>query len=299
MRRTVRAYNPFEMKLSNENTTPTRKPAELLREVFLTRKERNPAYSQAAFARDLGTSVALLSRVMSDQRPMSLKFGLQVTTALGLSEQESNALLYSILKNSSKKAKISARVRHRLENDFNSQSDSNGPVYTTVEIERFKAMSQWYHLAILNLTTVEGFDPSPRWIARALGISNAEAAGASERLVALGLLNETEGTLNRTKEHFYIKTQKSEGAMRKFHSQMIEKASNELTNADDEQFKRRLINSITFSCGPEHIEAIKDRINRCQDEILALVGTGKKTSVYQMNAQFFPLSQSKPSGEKP
>lgn len=287
------------MKPSNETITPVRKPAEFLREIFLTRKERNPAYSQSAFARDLGISVAILSRVMSGQRPMSLKFGLQVTTALGLSEQESNALVYSILKNSSKKAKISARVRHRLENDFNSQSDSNAPLYTTVEIERFKAMSQWYHLAILNLTTVEGFEPSPHWIARALGISNAEAAGAVERLVALGLLTETENTLKRTKENFYIKTQKSEGAMRKFHTEMIAKASNELTRTNDEDFQRRLINSITFSCGPEHIEAIKDRIDRCQDEILALVGTGKKTTVYQMNAQFFPLTQPKPSGEKP
>lgn len=275
----------------------TKSPAEFLRELFIARKERNPAYSQSAFARDLGASVPILSRVMSGRRPMSLKFGLQVTTALGLSERESNALLYSIVQHSSKKAKISVRMRHRLEKDFEAQShaDSNGPLYTTVEIERFKAMSQWYHLAILNLTTTDGFQATPRWISRALGITNSEATDGLDRLLSLGLLTEVNEKIERTEKHLYIKTQKSESAMRKFHSQMIGKALVELAETGDDRFQKRLINGITFSCGPEHIEAIKERIDRCQDEILALAGTGKKTSVYQMNVQLFPLT----SGEKP
>ena len=287
------------MNALNKNTAAQmkRSPVDFLRDLFSTRRERNSSYSMSAFARDLGVSSSLLSRVLSGSRPMTLKLAMQISTALDLDEAKSNAMVLSVIQSSSKSAKISKKVRAKLENELSkSASQDSGPLYTSVEIERFKTMASWHHLAILNLTTIEGFKNDPVWIAKKLGILAVEAQEAVERLIAVGLLSENETTLQRTKQNFYIKTQRSEFAIRKFHEQMIAKANDQLKNTSDVDFQRRLINGTTFACGPEHLETIKEKIDRLQDEILALVSTGAREDVYQMNVQFFPLTKSK-SGE--
>ncbi len=271
-------------------------PVDFLREIFLERRERNPSYSTASFARDLGISRSLLSRVLTGSRPITLKLALQISTALDLGEEKSNALVLSIIHNSSKSAKISKKIRAKFENNNTPQSPVS--LFTTVEIEQFKAMSSWYHLAILNMTVLDGFQNDPVWIAQQLGITTAEVIDAIERMIGVGLLTESENALKRTKAHFYVKTNRSEFAVRKFHTQMISKASEELKNTSDADFQRRLINGITFTCGPEHIELIKEKINRLEDEILNVTSNGASTDVYQMNFQFFPLTKNKKGESK-
>jgi uncharacterized protein (TIGR02147 family) len=269
-----------------------RSAVEFIRQLYGERNERNPSYSLAAFSRDLGISASLLSRVMSGTRPISLKLAMQISTALDLDESESKTLMLSVLQSSSKRAKISKKVRAKLEKELSSTpSDRSGLFFTTVEIEQFKAMASWYHLAILNLCATEGFINDATWIAQKLGISSVEARDAVERLITIGLLKETEDKVERTKKSFYIKTKKSEFAVRKFHQQMIGKATEELNDASEEAFQRRLINGITFTCDDEHIELIKEKIDRLENEILALVEGEKRKSVYQMNIQFFPLTK--------
>lgn len=289
------------MRNANDNLTnnAVKRPEHTLLLVFQSRRERNPSYSVSAFARDLGVSVSLLSRVFAGTRPMTLKFALQISEALNLKEPESNALLLSVLHFSSKNAKISKRVRAKLERQLNSaNAASPTTLYTTIEIERFRAVANWYHLAVLNLVTLSDFQNHPTVVARRLGITTAEARNAIERLIGIGLLVEdSQGKLNRTSQNFYVKTQRSEFAVRKFHHQMIEKAAEALRSDSDQAFSKRLINGITFSCAPEHIELIKEKIDRLQNEILALTSNGIRDSVYQMNVQLFPLTQPKKEGE--
>lgn len=264
---------------------------DLLRSTFLERRERNTSYSMRAFARDLGISSSLLSRVLSGSRPMTLKLAMQIATALDLNKNNSEILMLSVIRSSSSNAKISKKVRIKLEKTLSeTEHDSSNPLYTTIEIERFKAMASWYHLAILNLTTLDMFRSDPIWIAKKLGIATAEAREAIERLLDIGLLSKSGDNLKRTRKHFYIKTSRSEFAVRKFHEQMISRAAQELKNINDDDFQKRLINGVTFTCGPEHIEIIKDKINKFEDEVLALTSLGRRSSVYQINVQFFPLT---------
>jgi uncharacterized protein (TIGR02147 family) len=283
----------MSLRTDNNSQQPNLKtPAEFLGRLFENRRERNPLYSMRAFARDLGISISLLSRVLNGSRPVSLKLAMQISTALDLSESEANSLILSVLQTSSSNAKISKKVREKLEASIaNARIDETSVFYTTVEIEQFKAIAHWYHMAILNLVTLEDFDSNPQWIASRLGITSHEARDAVERLIGLGLLEENEKSLKRTEQHFNFKTKRSEFAMRKFHEQMIGKATEELKNTKDEDFQKRLINSITFSCSQEQIELLKEKIDKFQDEILEFVSSSKNESVYQMNVQFFPLTK--------
>jgi uncharacterized protein (TIGR02147 family) len=266
-------------------------PIGVLRDAYLHRREKNKGYTLSSFARDLGVSKSLLSRILSGDRPVSMKMVLQISATLNLSETKSKALLLSVIKNSSRNAKISKKVKLMLEKELDKSIEASKPNYTIVEVERFKAMANWYHLAIMYLTNVRGFKNQPLWIAKKLGISSTEVRDAIERLIALGILKEEKGELKLTNESVYVKTHKSEFAVRKFHEQMITKAQDELKKTDQESFNKRLINGITFTCSESQIELIKEKIDRFQDEILALAGSGNKEELYQMNIQFFPLTK--------
>ena len=52
-----------------------------------------------------------------------------------------------------------------------------------LSLDLFRCISDWHHYAILELTFVEGFDSDPKWLASQLGISNAEALYAVDRLL--------------------------------------------------------------------------------------------------------------------
>jgi len=267
-------------------------PADTLKEAYLLRRERNKAYSLNAFAQDMGISKSFLSRVLSGERPVSMKLAIQISVALDFDEAQSRTLLFSVIQFSSKNAKISKKVKARLQKEFEDSSEIAPIIYTTVDLERFKVMSHWYHFALINLTRIKGFKSTPTWIAKKLGITVLETRDAIERLIALDLLQEVDGILRASPHPFLnVKTQKSELAVRNFHEQMITKAKDELKKTSPEAFNRRLINGITFTCAKDQIELIKNKIDKFQDELLALIENSESEELYQMNVQFFPLTK--------
>ncbi|MFY7992087.1 MAG: TIGR02147 family protein [Bacteriovoracaceae bacterium] len=264
-------------------------PANTLKQAYLLRKERNHSYSLNAFAQDLGVSKSFLSRVLSGERPVSMKLAIQISVALDLNEAESRSLLFSVIQFSSKNAKISKKVKARIQKEFK-ESSNNPIIYTTIDLERFKVMSHWYHFALINLTRVKGFRSTPTWIAKKLGITVIETRDAIERLISLGLMREVNGSLKASSDQFLnVKTQKSNLAIRNFHEQMIAKARDELKKTSTDAFNHRLINGITFTCTKDQIEMIKNKIDQFQDEILTLTGSVEGEELYQMNVQLFPL----------
>lgn len=264
---------------------------DVLRNTFLDRKARNKSYSMTSYARDFGISTAVLSRILSGVRPLSMKLAMHMAATLELDEVQSKTMLLSVLKTQSQHAKISKKVKEKLEKELTDPVLGPPITYTNVDVEQFKAISQWYHLAILNMMTLEDFKMNPLWISKKLGISTTEVRDAWERLITLGLINETNGFYTRTKKNLFIQTSKSELAVRKFHDQMIDKAKEELRDSGHERFDKRLITGTTITCAKEHVPLIKEKIALFQKEILALTNTAPETELYQMNLQFFPLTK--------
>ncbi|MGZ3713269.1 MAG: TIGR02147 family protein, partial [Bdellovibrionota bacterium] len=181
--------------------TAIQNPADFLRAAFLERKERNLRYSTRAFARDLGISQALLSLVLSGKRPLTARQAVRIGVLLGLTQGKARELLESALRSLPQKAKSNQRAKA-------------SPLFKDYEVERFKAISQWYHVAILDLTTTRDFRNDVRWIALRLGITTIEARDALSRLLDLGFLTQTGNTLKKSDEQIYFLTKKSEVAVR-------------------------------------------------------------------------------------
>ena len=164
--------------------------------------------------------------------------------------------------------------------------------FKVLEADRFTAISQWYHLALLALTTLDGFTThrrhsTPAWIAKRLGITRLEAELAIDRLKRLGLLAEKAGCLVQTESHFFVKDQPSL-ALRTYHQQILEKASAAITG---QAVPSRDISGCTIPMDPARLPEANEIIRRFRRELMALMSSGKRASVYHLSVQLFRLDK--------
>lgn len=267
----------------------TKSPLQFLRGIFLEKKARNTAYSMRAFARDLGMSQALLSLIFSGKRPLSIKQASQIAILLQFPKEVEERFLESTL--------LSLPVNSKLVGRLKKSKELAGarlaqPLFTEYEAERFKAISQWYHVAILDLTTTKGFSSDPAWIARRLQIATIEVRDAIERLLLLGLLERKGKRLVKSEKTIYFATQKSELAIRTFHHQMITKALDQLQKTEPDAFSKREISALTLAIPRARIDEARKKIKKLQEEMARLFVSDECDEIYQLNMQFFPLSQS-------
>ena len=263
--------------------TAIQNPADFLRAVFLERRERNLLYSTRAFARDLGISQALLSMVLGGKRPLTAKQAAKIGALLGLSPGKAQELLESALRSLPNRSKSS----HHL-----TQHGKARPLFKDYAVERFKAISQWHHVAILDLSTTYDFRNDLRWIARRLGISTIEARDALTRLLDLGFLIPSGDSVKKSDEQIYFSTKKSELAIRAFHKSMLSKAQLKLDETTPEAFAQREISAITMAARRDRIPEAKKRIQKFQKNLAAFLTEGECDEVFQLNVQLFPLTKS-------
>ena len=211
---------------------------------------------------------------------------------LGLNSEQIDQSISSLVRNASENSKISKKFIKAIKNKKSSDSVKTSQSLTYYEVERFKAISEWYHLAILNLTLTTDFNSNPIFIAKRLGITSIEAHDAIERLLNLGLLERSKGKLRKTKQALYIKTASSERAVRDFISQTMDRGKLALKNTSQEDFDNRCMPGITLPINLKSLAMLKERILKFQLEIIDLAKAESYDEVYQFNLNLFPLTQS-------
>jgi uncharacterized protein (TIGR02147 family) len=126
-----------------------------------------------------------------------------------------------------------------------------------------------------------------------------EAKEALARLEKLGFLTRMEdGSLKKTHAKLMIKVKKSEPEIRQYENTMLEKAKQALQVTNQQDYDKRLLNSITFPVSPELVPEIKTAIVQFQRHILSLLKDKTYTEVYHFGCQFFPVSKAEGSKAK-
>ena len=259
----------------------------IIREEFLKRKRKNPAYSTRAFARDAGLSQAYVSYLLSGRRQLPPKRALEVSLRLNLTDSDRTRFLASIFGITS--------GRESLPREWSEASDRLDS--TLLTIDHFKAVSSWYHLALLDLISLKQFKPTFRWAAKALGITEIEVRDAAERLARLKLLSIEKGKWKKIHSHLRVSPNRSTDAVRTFHKQMISKSLEALDLTSSADFDRRCITGIMFGIDPKKLPEAFDLIEDFKEKMAKLLTSGEATDLYQMNIQLFSLL--KPLKEKP
>jgi uncharacterized protein (TIGR02147 family) len=247
-----------------------------LREEFARRQRANTSYSLRAFAKQLGMQAPTLSAVLAGKRPLSMAAAETLPEKLSFSPAEKKRFLNSVYYR-----KAPPAVVHSIE--------ESSAAKTLREELHFKIIAEWEHYAVLTLVETRGFRAEKGWIAKRLRISDARAQTALDRLKEAGLISVD--SIGRTRLHqVNVMTTSEETAsvaLRQSHREALTMGIEKLESLPIEL---RDFSSMTIAVSMDKLKDAKKLIRNFQEQISKLLEDGKRTEVYQICVQLYPLS---------
>lgn len=241
--------------------------ANLLKLEFENRRKKNPQFSLRAFSRWLGLSPAQVSQIISCKRTVTTKSFTKISEKLNLSPFEQKKYMFS----TKGKQPLIEQQKKKLAED------------------QFRLIADWYHMAILSLTRVNGAKSDSRWIAQQLGITVLQANEAINRLVRLGCL-QLKPEFKQIGEPFEVTSDLPSAAIRKYHLQCLQLASEKIEQVP---LEKRQIQSLNIPMSLKTLPKFKILIDTFLDDALTLTEkSGKQQEeVFQLNVQLIPVTQ--------
>jgi uncharacterized protein (TIGR02147 family) len=258
----------------------------ILKIYFERKKVTYPQYSLRALARDLEVSPAYASAILAGKKPLPESRLKDFIKVLDLDDIAILQLKKAIFPEDKKEVNLNGNLLGSDDLDFFNK-------YKPLDKKKYEILNDWYNVAIMDLTTCQGFESNPEWIAKKLKISRLEVEIAIWNLKLHNLLVEQDGKLQKVELKLRFPTKISQTVIRKFHKQMIKKAYEELDlKTEDSEFDKRLISGATFALNESKIKLLKEKIQNAIYEVSSMASEGPCQSIYQLNVQFFPLSES-------
>lgn len=239
---------------------------ELLQRELVNRCRKNPKYSLRAFARSLEIEPSQLSKIINGKRQPREKLINSIIAKLNLSPQE---------------------AQH-----YAKPSNSETNPYQTLTLDHFEVIADWYHYAILELTQVAGLQLSFKSIARTLGISEAEAKLAVNRLIKLEMLEITDDHqwIDRSGLVTTVGNAFTAVAFRRLQKQVLEKA---LSALEETPLSERDQTSITMAMPSALLPQAQAKIKKFRRNLCKFLQENslKKDRVYHLSISLYPVSK--------
>jgi uncharacterized protein (TIGR02147 family) len=260
----------------------------LVRRELEQRSSKNPRYSLRAFAKALGFEATVISQILSGKRIPSFKTAQRLIQNLNLDPTSAQDFLASLAETQKNRG-----LQHM--NPFFKQIFSTAALTQSsmhdLSIDYFRTIADWYHVAIMELTFVEGFQSNFSWIAKELGITVLEVKLAIERLIKLGLLQNKNGKLTKTQERLTTADKHlTTPALRSHQKQILEKA---VSSVENDPIEIRNMSGMMMAADPKLIPEAKKMIEEFNSKVSRFLQSGRKTQVYQLHVSLFPIQKSK------
>ena len=254
---------------------------EILKNQYESRKARNPRYSRTAFARDIGVSAGSLSLVLSRKTGLSTRLAGSVAASLDLDEDERDRFCDLVASKHARTATDRRAATLRL-SKYDKQTHS-------LTGDAFRVVSDWYHFAIMELTTVREFQNAPEWIARKLGITADHARDAVERMKRLEILEIDEAGKLQAKSGFVILPSghpNDDG--KKFHEQVLAKA---LRSLKEHSIEERDFSSVIVRIRRTDLASAKKKLKDFRRTFVQELADGQDhDDVFCLSTQLFGLT---------
>ena len=251
--------------------------SEIMKDQFHERAAKNPAYSLRAFARDLGLTSGALSDILAKKVGVSAKRASAIAKKLAFEIEDRQFFCKLADANCAKKK----GQRDSSEAELWKYDTS----YTNIADDAYRIISDWHHFALVELVRIKGFRFENEWIAKRLGISVEEIPKAIQRLLNLELLEVVDGKLCQTYDLFVAPSGIPSDAARKFHSQVLQKASEALHG---QKIEERDFTTGFFRTRTSDLPKIATRIKDFYRELAKEIESGEDhDSVYAFAVQFF------------
>lgn len=255
--------------------------SDFLQKEFVRRLDGNASYSLRAFARDLDLSPSRLSESLNGKTGLSLSSVEKISVRLRLNKSERTVIRDLYLLNGRKNRgardlaqKNLSKVRERTK-------------IKKLDSEKFKALAEWYHWAILQMTDLKKFSIDADWVSRKLGVSPERIRAAIPRLQALGLLKQVDGKWMQGPEIMLTEADPVT-PIRIYHKAMMQKA---FRSIDEVPPERRFIQSMTFAMSSARYREVCAKVQELLKESWELSKDDDKDELYAINVQFFPVAK--------
>lgn len=167
-----------------------------------------------------------------------------------------------------------------------------------MDYKKFEFISNWYFLAIRQLTRLKCFKATPGAIKKALRfeIPEEQVQQALDTMKYLGMVTlNKEGEASASDGVISTGNDIARDAIKIYHQQNLEMASSALTSF---KVKEREFTSLTLPIKKSNIPKAKELIRRFIDEFDEIIEDESGDSVYQLNLQFFPVAEAHGEQEK-
>ena len=230
-------------------------------------RAKNPQYSLRAFARRVGLHPSALSEILSGRRPFTKMTGGKILDRIDVAPEQA--------------IRLRAALKGKHRSSPHQTVRSRG--YHVLTADQIHVLADWYHFAIRELARTHGFTKDPAWIATRLGLRKRDAAAALRRLERLKLLDEEPVQVTTTHDvHSSV--------LQRAHRQHMELAIEALNDVD---VAERDITGITMAIDPAKLPEAKRRIMKFRRELCEFLEDGKKSEVFRLNVQLFPMTKKK------
>ena len=221
---------------------------------------KNAKYSMRSLARDLGLSAPTLSLVLKGKRRLGPESLENIAHKLGLSPKEKKQLLS--LKPSSNQT-------------------------TQLDLDHYYIVSDWRYFTFLNLVETSDFNSDKEWIAKRMGCSKSQVEKIHNRLIRLGLIEDTpEGLLRKSPD---LRTAEEIGnlSMMKRHQQNLQDALDALKQLPSQ---KRDFRCLTFSYPKKNLPQLKKKLQAFLDELSSESNQQIENTdeVYELCLSLFP-----------
>ena len=129
-----------------------------LKSELADRVTANEAYSLRAFSKHLGVTPSMLSDVLRGKRNLSLDMALKISHRLKLEGKEVEYFSTLVQFDTAKTMELKAELQTRLL-ALNSKNDPHD-----LNVDAFKMIADWYHIAILEICTLPRVKVTPAFI---------------------------------------------------------------------------------------------------------------------------------------
>jgi uncharacterized protein (TIGR02147 family) len=257
---------------------------DILKNEYSYRKKGNPKYSLRAFSRDMKMSPGFLSEVLKNKKKVSIDKAMQISSALGWSWRQSQVFLQTTQLGHAKSKKAQKFLKSELQ-----KSEALYGEFDRLKLSKFSSISNWYYMAVLELTEVPEFRADASWIARALGIEKNQAEDALEKLKVAGLLIQDENLKLKKKANMSL-PDTSSSDIRKFHRQHLTNAANAI---EEQEMDKRHFSGVTMAIDPSKLPEALTLIREFRSRMASLLESGTKQSVYHLAVQLYQLDHKK------
>lgn len=242
---------------------------ELLKKEFEVRKQKNPKYSQRAFARDLGVSSGRLTNLLLNKAIPGEKIISRIITKLDVS------------------IPALQKIKHeRSHAKYITRGKGFSKVVDATELEQ---LSQWETWAIFTLMQMKQFDGSVTWLQKKTGFETITLGVALKRLQKINFVtyDKKTNTYSLIIRNFTTSTDVPSQTIRSLHKQFLSRALHTLDKIEPLQ---RDFTSITMCINPAKLPDAKKLIAEFRGKINKLMEDESTSELYQLNVQLFPLT---------